>query len=149
MLLLNGLIRDFNFAARLEGRSEIFSTQMYLPMPDGRTTLANFFSPLVNNLEKMYLTGKDDLSAGAHAADYRTHRGGRGKPLPRIRPATTHRTWPSGTSPPKSPLSGEPSVMPNVSQLLPRFIAIFRTRSMRPTASWWAIRTRASGIARI
>jgi hypothetical protein len=31
---------------------------MYLPMPDGRTTMANFFSPLVNNMEKMYLTGK-------------------------------------------------------------------------------------------
>jgi hypothetical protein len=27
-------------------------------MPDGRTTLANFFSPLVNHAEKMYLTGK-------------------------------------------------------------------------------------------
>jgi len=27
-------------------------------MPDGRTTLANFFSPLVNNMEKMFLTGK-------------------------------------------------------------------------------------------
>ena len=31
---------------------------MYLPMPDGRTTLASFFSPLVNNAEKMYLSGK-------------------------------------------------------------------------------------------
>ena len=31
---------------------------MYLPMPDGRTTLANFFSPLVNNMEQMFLTGK-------------------------------------------------------------------------------------------
>lgn len=58
LLLMNGLIRDFNFAAELEGRSEPFSTQMYLPMPDGRTTLANFFSPLVNNFEKMFLTGK-------------------------------------------------------------------------------------------
>jgi hypothetical protein len=58
MLLMGGLLRDFNFSARLEGTSEIFSTQMYLPMPDGRTTLANFFSPLVNNAEKMYLTGK-------------------------------------------------------------------------------------------
>jgi len=58
MLLMNGLVRDFNFAARLGGRSELFSTQMYLPMPDGRTTLANFFSPLVNNMEQMYLTGK-------------------------------------------------------------------------------------------
>jgi hypothetical protein len=58
MILAGGLMRDFNFSARIEGRSEIFSTQMYLPMPDGRTTLANFFSPLVNNAEKMYLTGK-------------------------------------------------------------------------------------------
>jgi hypothetical protein len=58
MLLMNGLVKDFNFAASLEGRSEPFSTQMYLPMPDGRTTLANFFSPLVNNMEQMFLTGK-------------------------------------------------------------------------------------------
>lgn len=61
MLLLNGLIEDFNFAARLRGRSEPFSVQMYLPMPPGRTTLADFFSPLVNNMEKMYLTGKPTL----------------------------------------------------------------------------------------
>src|SRR3989442_13547596 len=58
MLLMNGLIEDFNFAAHIEGRPEIFSTQMYLPMPPARTSLANFFSPLVNNMEKMFLTGK-------------------------------------------------------------------------------------------
>jgi hypothetical protein len=58
MLLMNGLVKDFTFAASLEGRAESFSTQMYLPMPDGRTTLANFFSPLVNAAEQMYLTGK-------------------------------------------------------------------------------------------
>lgn len=34
---------------------------MYLPMPPGRTTLADFFSPLVNNMEKMYLSGKPTL----------------------------------------------------------------------------------------
>ena len=51
MILMSGLVRDFNFAATIEGRSEPFSTQMYLPMPDGRTTLANFFSPLVNHAE--------------------------------------------------------------------------------------------------
>jgi hypothetical protein len=56
MLLMGGLVRDFNFAARLD--KGILSTQMYLPMPDGRTTLANFFSPLVNNMEQMFLTGK-------------------------------------------------------------------------------------------
>jgi hypothetical protein len=58
MILMSGLVRDFNFAASLEGRADPFSVQMYLPMPDGRTTLANFFSPLVNNMEQMFLTGK-------------------------------------------------------------------------------------------
>ena len=58
MILMSGLVRDFNLAAAIEGSSEPFSTQMYLPMPDGRTTLANFFSPLVNCMEQMFLTGK-------------------------------------------------------------------------------------------
>jgi hypothetical protein len=58
MLLMNGLVRDFNFAARLKTQSKVFSTQMYLPMPDGRTTLADFFSPLVFHMEQMFLTGK-------------------------------------------------------------------------------------------
>jgi hypothetical protein len=58
MLLMSGLIEDFNFAARIKGRKEIFSTQLYLPMPPARTSLANFFSPLVNNMEQMFLTGK-------------------------------------------------------------------------------------------
>lgn len=59
MLLMRGLVEDFNFAAELEGRAQPFSTQMYLPMPPGRTTLANFFSPLINNIERMFLTGKE------------------------------------------------------------------------------------------
>jgi hypothetical protein len=58
MLLMDGMVRDFNFAAYLVGERKPWSTQMYLPMPDGRTTTASFFSPLVNNIEKMYLTGK-------------------------------------------------------------------------------------------
>jgi hypothetical protein len=58
MLLLHGLVHDFTFAATIEGQSKPFSTQMYLPMPDGRTTLANFFSPLIYNAEQMFLTGK-------------------------------------------------------------------------------------------
>jgi hypothetical protein len=58
MLLMDGLVRDFNFAARLKNQPKIFSTQMYLPMPDGRTTLADFFSPLVFHMEQMFLTGK-------------------------------------------------------------------------------------------
>ena len=58
MLLMNGLVQDFNFAASIEGRAEPFSTQMYLPMPPERTSLANFFSPLVHHMEEMFLTGK-------------------------------------------------------------------------------------------
>lgn len=58
MLLMGDLVRDFNFAAWVKGAAKPFSTQMYLPMPDGRTTLANFFSPLGFNMEQMFLTGK-------------------------------------------------------------------------------------------
>ena len=59
MLLMDGLVRDFTFAADIEGQSKPLSTQMYLPMPDtGRTTLASFFSPLMHNAELMFLTGK-------------------------------------------------------------------------------------------
>ena len=58
MILMNGMVRDFTFAATIEGQAKPFSTQMYLPMPDGRTTLASFFSPLVHNAEEMFLTGK-------------------------------------------------------------------------------------------
>lgn len=58
IIMLNGLVQDFNFAAKLEGQSKPFSTQMYLPMPPARTTLANFFSPLVNNIEELFLTGE-------------------------------------------------------------------------------------------
>jgi len=58
MILLGGVVSDFNFAARLSGQKEIFSTQLYLPMPDGRTTLASFFSPLVHHMEKLFLTRK-------------------------------------------------------------------------------------------
>ncbi|MCC9077653.1 hypothetical protein FKZ61_016250 [Litorilinea aerophila] len=58
MILMNGLVKDFNFAAHVAGYDRPFSCQMYLPMPPDRTTLANFFSPLVNNIEQMFLTGR-------------------------------------------------------------------------------------------
>jgi hypothetical protein len=59
MILLNGVVQDFNFAARLTGREEPLSTQVYLQMPGmPQITLANFFSPLTNNVEKMFHTGK-------------------------------------------------------------------------------------------
>ncbi|HAA76823.1 TPA: hypothetical protein DCE37_17070, partial [Candidatus Latescibacteria bacterium] len=55
MLLMRGLVQDFNFSARM-GDGSTLSTQMYLPMPPARTTLASFFTPLVNNIEQMFLT---------------------------------------------------------------------------------------------
>jgi hypothetical protein len=58
MILLNGLVQDFNIAVQVDGEDDPFSTQMYLPMPPARTTLANFFSPQVNAVEQLFLTGK-------------------------------------------------------------------------------------------
>ena len=58
MILMNGLVQDFNFAAYIGNDNTVLSTQMYLPMPPARTTLANFFSPLVNNIEQMFITGE-------------------------------------------------------------------------------------------
>jgi hypothetical protein len=58
MLLMDGLVGDFNFAARLEGSPDIFSTQMYLANPPNPATLPNYFNPLVNHIESMFLTGK-------------------------------------------------------------------------------------------
>jgi hypothetical protein len=45
MLLMNGLVRDFTFAAAIEGQANPFSTQMYLPMPDGPHHAGKFFQP--------------------------------------------------------------------------------------------------------
>jgi hypothetical protein len=60
MLLMNGLVQDFTFAAYAgEDSEQLISTQMYLPMPPARTTLANFFSPLVRHAEEMCLTGRE------------------------------------------------------------------------------------------
>ena len=58
MILMSGLIEDFNFAATLKNQDQPISTQMYLLMPPARTSLANFFSPQVNNVERMFLTGQ-------------------------------------------------------------------------------------------
>lgn len=56
MIALNGLFGGtWAFAARLDGQKEPLSTYMHLPMPPG---LANFFTPLVNNIEQMFLSGR-------------------------------------------------------------------------------------------
>lgn len=58
MLLLDGAIQDFNYAGRVRDSGKIISCQMYLPMPPRMTTLADFFNPLVNNIERMILEGR-------------------------------------------------------------------------------------------
>lgn len=54
LFLLSGVVTDFTYAG-LAKNGKIFSCQMYLPMPPAVTTLADFFNPLVNNIEQMLL----------------------------------------------------------------------------------------------
>jgi hypothetical protein len=54
MLLLNGLVTDMTFAARMQPSGEYMSCLMYLPHRE----VCNFFSPLVNQVETLFLTGK-------------------------------------------------------------------------------------------
>jgi hypothetical protein len=53
ILIGDGLVNDFTFAARLKGQRQPVSTLMFLPYYD----LQNFFSPLVNHIESFFLTG--------------------------------------------------------------------------------------------
>ena len=54
VLLLNGHIQDFCFAARIKGEPRPISCQFYLPPPPG----AKYFDALVANIEKLFETGK-------------------------------------------------------------------------------------------
>jgi hypothetical protein len=51
----SGLVRDFNFAARIQGENEILSTLAYIPWEN-----SNNFSCLVYYIERMMITGKPD-----------------------------------------------------------------------------------------
>lgn len=53
MLLLNGLVGDFTFAARLKGKSEPLSTLFYLP-PNPNVM---YSAALMSNAEKLFTTG--------------------------------------------------------------------------------------------
>jgi hypothetical protein len=59
MMLMNGLLLDFNFAASIDGQLEPFSTQTYASRSAEGATLENYFSPLVHYIEQMMLTGKE------------------------------------------------------------------------------------------
>jgi hypothetical protein len=54
MLLMNGLVGDFTFAARLKGNQEPLSTLFYLP-PNPNVV---YSAALMSKAEEMFLTGK-------------------------------------------------------------------------------------------
>jgi hypothetical protein len=54
MLLLNGLVEDFTFAAQLEDQARPLSTLFYLP-PEPNVV---YSAALMNNAEQMFLTGR-------------------------------------------------------------------------------------------
>ncbi len=54
MLLLEGVIHDFTFAARIKGRRDPLSLLFYIDSQNPR----NFFNPQINAIEQMFLTGK-------------------------------------------------------------------------------------------
>lgn len=54
MLLLNGLVDDFNFAARIQGESEPLSTMFHLP-PNPNVV---YSAALMSNAEKMFMTSE-------------------------------------------------------------------------------------------
>jgi hypothetical protein len=54
MLLMNGLVEDFNVAARLKGQAEPISTQFHLP-PNPNVV---YSAALMSKAEEMFMTGK-------------------------------------------------------------------------------------------
>lgn len=57
VLLLNGQIQDFCFAAKIAGEEKMKSCLFKLPMPPG----ARFFDAQVNNLEKLFVNKKSPI----------------------------------------------------------------------------------------
>jgi len=57
MFLLNGCVRDFTYAG-ITRDGKVHSCQMQLPMPGSISTTADFFSPLVNHIENMVVSGR-------------------------------------------------------------------------------------------
>jgi hypothetical protein len=58
LVMLNGLVKDFTVAVRIEGEAKPLSMQMYLPLFADGQTLPNFFNPLAYHMETLFKTGK-------------------------------------------------------------------------------------------
>ena len=59
IMLMSGLIEDFNFAADIVGQPKPFSTLMYLSHGTQLATLETYFSPLVHYMEQFFQTGQE------------------------------------------------------------------------------------------
>lgn len=88
MLLLNGLVRDFTFAARLKGRRDPLSTLFYLP-PNPNVA---YSAPFMAAVEETFRTGKSPrpiertlLTTGVLAAACRSLYTGRREETPHLR----------------------------------------------------------------
>jgi len=60
MMLMNGLVEDFNFSASIEGQPNPFSSMMYLSRRTESATIESYFNPLAHYIEQMMLTGKEN-----------------------------------------------------------------------------------------
>jgi hypothetical protein len=63
VISLNGMVGDFNVAARVQGFDRPLSANLYLPMPNGPGSLASFFTPLSHHIERMIETGCEPYPA--------------------------------------------------------------------------------------
>jgi hypothetical protein len=59
MLLMNGLVQDFNFAATIEGQPQPISTMMYLSKEAFNATDKSYFTALAHFIEQLFITGKE------------------------------------------------------------------------------------------
>jgi hypothetical protein len=59
IMLVNGLVEDFNFSAQIEGQPKPFSNMMYLSRGRELATLESYFDPLVYYIEQFMITHKE------------------------------------------------------------------------------------------
>ena len=85
MLLMNGLVGDFNFAAKLKGQERVVSTLLYLDSGGTNAHNVQYSSILMSGAEKMFLSGQAlypvrlPISPGERAHPHRARGGDAGR----------------------------------------------------------------------
>jgi len=59
IMLMNGLVEDFTFAAAIDGQPKPFSNLFYLSHKTQNATIESYFNPLVHFIEQFMQTGKE------------------------------------------------------------------------------------------